>query len=369
MYTGFGMPLWQWIGKAFGKNKSFSPEVVCLFTACSAETKYLMKTKSLLLALTVSFALTCAVSSNAQDATKKVLKNADVVKLKTLGFGDDLIIQKIKSSKCEFDTELDGLTALKQASISEKVISAMMEAGSGGSEQTAAVKVADPNNPSSPHESGIWLYEEREGKPHMTQLEPSVYSQSQSGNLFVLQFGGTTKTKAVLSGAHANIETTNHRPVFYFYFDKTQSGLSDNRAIATSPNQYILANFEVNEKDNQRTVATGQMNAFSGTKQGTDAEALRSFRNEKLAPGIYKVWLDHDLKNSEYGFYFAANTHGGNVFDFRINGSPDAATQSQVADTKPEPTDGKKHPFKNLFHKTSANANSEQNPASPKTSN
>lgn len=58
------------------------------------------------------------------------LTNADVIKLKTIGLSDELIIQRIRMSAGNYKLEPDDLADLKKASISDSVISAMMTAAS-----------------------------------------------------------------------------------------------------------------------------------------------------------------------------------------------------------------------------------------------
>jgi hypothetical protein len=45
------------------------------------------------------------------------------------GFDDAIIIAKIGSSKCQFDTSTDGLIQLKQSGVSAAVLKAMVGAG------------------------------------------------------------------------------------------------------------------------------------------------------------------------------------------------------------------------------------------------
>jgi hypothetical protein len=57
-----------------------------------------------------------------------VLTNADVIKLKSSGLGDELIVQKIKMSAGNYRLEVDDLGQLKKAGLSDAVIGAMMSA-------------------------------------------------------------------------------------------------------------------------------------------------------------------------------------------------------------------------------------------------
>ena len=56
------------------------------------------------------------------------LTNADILKLKSVGLGDSVIISKIMDSPANYHLEVDDLVQLKKAGLSEEVISAMMQA-------------------------------------------------------------------------------------------------------------------------------------------------------------------------------------------------------------------------------------------------
>jgi hypothetical protein len=62
-------------------------------------------------------------------AAATVLQNQDVIKMVKAGLDDALIIAKIGSSKCQFDTSTDALIQLKQSGVSAAVLKAIMGAG------------------------------------------------------------------------------------------------------------------------------------------------------------------------------------------------------------------------------------------------
>ena len=57
------------------------------------------------------------------------LQNQDVIKMVKAGLDDSLIIAKIGSSKCQFDTSTDALIQLKQSGVSSIVLKAIVGAG------------------------------------------------------------------------------------------------------------------------------------------------------------------------------------------------------------------------------------------------
>jgi hypothetical protein len=58
-----------------------------------------------------------------------MLQNEDVIKMAKAGFDDAIIIAKISSSKCQFDTSTDALILLKKSGVSAAVLKAMLGAG------------------------------------------------------------------------------------------------------------------------------------------------------------------------------------------------------------------------------------------------
>ncbi|MGD1154998.1 MAG: hypothetical protein ABSA41_04135 [Terriglobia bacterium] len=70
------------------------------------------------------------------------LTNDDIIKLVQVKLADSLIITKIKSSACAFDTSADGLVRLKQAGVSDAVLQAMLEGG--GQPMAAPAQPAPP---------------------------------------------------------------------------------------------------------------------------------------------------------------------------------------------------------------------------------
>ena len=57
-----------------------------------------------------------------------VLRNEDVIKLAKVGIDDSIIIAKIGSSKCQFDTSVDALIQLKESGVTAAVLKAMVGA-------------------------------------------------------------------------------------------------------------------------------------------------------------------------------------------------------------------------------------------------
>jgi hypothetical protein len=67
-------------------------------------------------------------SQNSQSPGSAVLMNKDVLLMLKAGLTPEIVIAKIKSSDCNFDTDPVTLAGLKQASVPDSVILAMIQA-------------------------------------------------------------------------------------------------------------------------------------------------------------------------------------------------------------------------------------------------
>lgn len=289
-----------------------------------------MKTiKSLLVCLLL--ATVCAFAAVTVAAQEEILNNAEIISLTKAGLNKSIIIGKIRSSKTNFDLSTDALIKLKQAGIDDEIVTAMLEAKSGRAvaSVTAATAAADPNDPATPHDYGIYMYEEKNGVRKMTRLTPNVSAQNRTGGLFTssMTYGlGKVKTKANLPGTAAALQIKEARPIFYFYLDTKSGGLNTASGIPSTPNEFTLVKFNVRSDNREITIAKG--NAF-GVKGGLSDEFVIQFNAQDMGNGTFKITPNTDLKNGEYGFYLinSGNSNanaaiGSKFFDFGVKLTP-----------------------------------------------
>lgn len=287
--------------------------------------------------LTICFlAMAFLIASAMPAAAQETMNNDEVITLAKAGLNPTLIIGKIKTSKTNFDLSTDSLIKLKQAGVSDEIVGAMLEAKSGKSISASTAPAGqvrgtgDPNDPMSPHNYGIYLYEMKDGGPKMTQLAANVSAQNRTGGGFtaaVTPFGlGKVKTKANLPGRNAGLQITEVAPVFYFYLDMTSGGLNTASGIPSTPNEFTLVRF--NQRSDNREVTIAKANSW-GAKGGLSDEYVVPLKAEDLGNGIFKVTPQADLKKGEYGFMLvnsgnsnAAAGMGSKFFDFGVNMTP-----------------------------------------------
>lgn len=273
------------------------------------------------------FSITLKAQTSSTGTTGgEVMTNESVITMVKAGLSADIIISKIQTSKTNFNVSTEELVRLGNMKIPGEIIKAMVLASSSEMARDSRTGAGDslktdPNDPLSAHDAGIYLYDEQDGKKQMIQLEPSISKQTKSGGFLAsaVTYGiAKIKFKAALAGQNAKLQINKPRPVFYFYFEVKNSGLSTSSYYATSPNEFVLV--KMNTKENSRNVTVSQANAF-GAQSGAMDKAMRPFDYEKIAPGVYKVTPTVDLTDGEYGFYNAAGvgpSGGAKIFDFGV---------------------------------------------------
>jgi hypothetical protein len=88
--------------------------------------------------------------SQPEDSDPNVLTNDKIAKMANAKLGDAVILGKIKTSQCNFDTSTDALIKLKQAGVSDTVLQAMIEAGASTSASTSAPEQPLTSGPAQP---------------------------------------------------------------------------------------------------------------------------------------------------------------------------------------------------------------------------
>ncbi len=262
------------------------------------------------------------------------INNDTVLELKTTGFSNEIIKSKIQNSYCNFDLTTKALISLKNAGISDDIITLMLTRVNN----VTNIKITDNSKiveePNKGVEPGVYYCK---GMPcNLIELEASVYSQSKTGSgiATALSYGiAKTKAKATLSGASANLILEELKPTFYFYFVRNSGNNFGSAGTsfgwftsATSPNEFILVKFEVTKK--AREVVTGSWSTYSGMSSGIDDDNKIEFKYEKISPGVYRVYTEKPLVKGQYCFMYAGSSsttttmYGGapmqKVYDFAI---------------------------------------------------
>jgi hypothetical protein len=254
----------------------------------------------------VTLILVAAVSLSLPGATsiaQEVLTNDSVIQMVKAGLPEAVVIAKIKSTSSKFDLKTDSLVSLKKAGISDKVLEAMVAAGSGAAPSTAA---ATPAPPAPALAAGALktqdvIYQLVAGK----YVEMFATSANLETNMAFFQ----SKSEVVLEGKKAQYRTSEKQPVFLSTYSSTDAPL-----VRLKPGD--------EHNDRNLKIGSGAFMPFGGTqKMGVRNEDKIPVTIERDARGFYKVTPAAALAPGEYGFILATGfgAGSGKIYDFGVD--------------------------------------------------
>lgn len=243
-------------------------------------------------------------------AAQQTLNNDAVIKLVKAGLSEDLIVATINAQPGTYDTSTNGLISLKNGGVSDKVVAAIVMKASAPA--TAAPAEANPDDPNSPHDPGVYLYTvDRDGKQKMTFIDQVGVGREKTHG---------RSTKAELPGARAAVRTADSKPVFYMYFSPN-ANISEVGTIS-SPSQFSLV--ALDKKPDHRETVIAHV-GWAHVDYGNDAKKTSLFESQRIRPYTYKVSLNEGMKTGEYAFIattsMAGTAHGATVvmYDFGLD--------------------------------------------------
>lgn len=259
--------------------------------------------------LTLAFVSTCIFQVKAQET----LTNLSIVQMVAMGFDQAIIESKINTSSNDFDVSTSALLALQQDSVPNAVIAAMMTAANDPSK-----KVVDMNDFHNPHRPGIYYYDSQ-GK--LVELLSTVTNGTKTRNVLgSVASRGLAKVKYVsrIAGVAARKEF-DKVPKFYFYFNQQvaafdQHNLGYGFGSAASPNEFMLARFEVKNATREMLISSG--NSYT-QEVGLDEKNAVTFEISQVGAGIFEV-TTHNLPSGQYCFLYGGDATYSRVYDFGI---------------------------------------------------
>jgi hypothetical protein len=240
-----------------------------------------------------------------------LIDNATILRMKNAGIGDDVLIQTVQLQPGHYDTSPDDLIALKQAGLSDRVISAMQAHGTGltvrGSNPSARTVVAPTPLALGVDEIGVY-YKAKTGEWIELHTERVVFKSAGA-------------VKNILSDGLLKKDMNGH-------LDGGQSPLVLDTGVeiliyapaGTDANEYDFLRFEPHKDSREfRTLTAGVFNSQTGA-----ARDEIEFQPKKLAAQLYTFTIPVDIQKGEYGVLppGAANIQGiagtGKIFTFSI---------------------------------------------------
>src|SRR5260370_14773539 len=108
--------------------------------------------------LGAALAVASFLPATGQEASKRKLANQDILDMVSMGLGDDVILEKIRSApETDFATDMESLKALKAAHVSDPVIRMMINPKAAAAAAAASAAAPTPANPNNPHDISIHL--------------------------------------------------------------------------------------------------------------------------------------------------------------------------------------------------------------------
>lgn len=219
------------------------------------------------------------ISTAASAQTRKPLTSADLTQMKTAGFDDQTIINAINANGVSIDTSVQGLLALKQSGLSEKVIDAALAA--------AAPKPVASSAPSAdsgiPEDIGAYAIV----KGTLTPLPVEVVNFKTGGMLGAAFTYGIKKAKfqGTVPGIKSSAEFTNPVTVILRCAD------------GTAPTEYQL--IQLDTKSDRREFTESKV-GLMGASGGVDKQAI-AINFQRVGHDTYKGIIS-DLRSGQYGF-------------------------------------------------------------------
>jgi hypothetical protein len=240
------------------------------------------------------------------------LTNDSIVKMVKAQLSDDVIVTTINASPGAYDTSPDGLIALKQAGVSDKVIAALV-AKSAPATPAATPAASDASAPTAPLPPGVdnigAYYKDSGGN---WQPLPSEVVIFESGGL-VKHVASAGLMKEDLNGLVGGMRS---------------------RLVVSTPITFILhvpQGRTASDYELVRLHVVGNNRQFQSVAGGLIHESSGSLRDEidfsstQVGPSAYQIVLNNGLGNGEFGFLEPQDTattktpaSSGKIFTFAI---------------------------------------------------
>jgi hypothetical protein len=263
-----------------------------------------------------AFVLTAAlilagVRSLAAAPAQPPLTNDDIVAMVQAGLPQDVIFEKIKTSRTAFDTSTQALVALKKAGVSGDVIRVMVNPAAESRPAVAATPWANPNGPAPCQAPAGGT------PPWLTGASPAMwYSDPARGDRVEISYERGTITHVGFAGFGSSLLVLHPLKAAVRVPGQTQFWTCIN------PTDAPLVHFSIDKDSDERNTSVGKIMPWKIEFHISDEDLVR-FSAEKTPEGYFKITTASPLQAGEYGFvpqgnagFFAA---GERVYSFGVD--------------------------------------------------
>jgi hypothetical protein len=241
-----------------------------------------------------------AVEGPLPETQLKTLTNDSILRMVKAGLGDDLIVQTIAAQPGQYTTDAETLITLKEAGVSDRVITGMVNKSRRQLTpvREAAVSVPEVN------EIGVY-YKDRSG--NWVAIDPEIVHIMSGG------FIKSTVTHGIIKPDHngringPQSKLALQAPVdFLIYVPE---------GVVAS--EYDLLRFRLHSDSREFRTLTGGVFHSTG---GADRDEVK-FTPNKTAPRTYQFTVDKTVGGGEFGVLPPGTgnvTNGGKIYTFAI---------------------------------------------------
>ncbi len=239
----------------------------------------------------------------------KTLDNDAIIKMTKAELGDDIILQMVRTQPGDYKTGADDLVALKNAGVSQAVISAMLAKNSGLAQHPAPATVeVTPLSPNT-DDPGVY-FKNKQGQ--WEAVGPELVHYRDGGALKSVLTRDIVKKdlNGEVSGAKSPLKIAPGTEMLILAPNTMTDGV-----------EYVILRFH--EKSDRREFRVKTGNVFH-SETGTDRDAL-DIRIHKVASKLYGFTVPHDLQKGEYGVLAPGSaatpgiSHAGKIYTFSIS--------------------------------------------------
>jgi hypothetical protein len=259
--------------------------------------------------------------ATASPASAETMSQQAVIALVKAGLSDELVIAKINSESCNYDVTTDSILSLKVAGLSDRVITAMVVRCATAS-QTRGIAGDDTSpDPMVRHSPGIYVMADWQRPSALQRIHIAKSSGTKSSGNGSIVF--PLSVKLVMPSASSQTPISANNPTFYFYFNRSDSNVSDfgqEQSLATqSADEFSLIKFSKNGETREIEIhhVSGLFGPAGSGRTGFSPKSTMNFTSEDKGNGIFRVSVN-SLEPGEYAFVFTKANVDARIYDFTI---------------------------------------------------
>jgi hypothetical protein len=233
-------------------------------------------------------------------AQTEILQNSDIIEMAKAHIPESVILQKIATSECNFDTSTKGLEALLKAGVKSKTIDAMMKARTRKAAIPIAMPASSSDIPGMPKNPGVYYKLDEK----FVFLEKANINEKTKGGMGMAlnPFGSSLKKHLIFEGPEAPIQITESKPVFYVF------------GLNISPRTVKI--YILEQKKKTREVIAYSENVM-GDESGPKSDKLVKVVATRSPDGFITITPADDLSSGEYALDILGNNP---EYDFGVKG-------------------------------------------------